>query len=140
MKSNKNDNNLEIDCPHCYEKNKINLSSEIKCKHCDKPLVGEKYTKPIMSALTAILLGLGGGFYLDDKFEADRYPISIEYDLINSCVSFYEKPLKEKDYRKKQNVCICTLKYTQEEIDYSEYKESENKFFDIFEEKVKECI
>ena len=40
MSENKN-NVLEVDCPHCYEENKINLSSTIKCKHCDEPLIGE---------------------------------------------------------------------------------------------------
>ena len=54
----KNDNNLEIECPHCSKENKINLSTEIKCKHCEKPLIGQKYRKPFMSAMTAFILGV----------------------------------------------------------------------------------
>ena len=67
--SENQDNILEIDCPYCYEENKINLSSTIKCKHCSEPLIGEKYSKPIISVMTAIILGIGSGIFLDEKFE-----------------------------------------------------------------------
>ncbi len=64
----KNDNNLEIECPHCSKENKINLSTEIKCKHCEKPLIGQKYRKPFMSAMTALILGAGGSYYINKQF------------------------------------------------------------------------
>ena len=136
-----NENNLEIECPHCFKDNSINLSSEIKCKKCKKPLIGEKYKKPIMSAMTAILLGVGGGIYLDEKFETDRYPIATEYNIIDSCLSSYdEEPLDRKHYKKKKQICICALKETESEIDFDEYIKHENKFLDIFEKKALSCI
>ena len=130
-------NILEIDCPHCLEENKINLSSEIKCKNCNESLIGEKYKKPIISVMTAIILGIGGGIYLDEKFETDRYPINIEYNIIHSCLSSYEEPLNERYYKNKKRTCVCALGKTENEIDFEEY---ENKFLDIFEDKAKECI
>jgi len=133
------DNVLEVDCPHCYEKNRIKLSSAIKCKHCNKPLIGEKYTKPLISTMTAIILGIGGGVFYE-KFETDRYPIAIEYSIVNSCMSSYEKPLISKYFSKKKNVCICALKETETEIDFHEYAKDKNKFLDVFGNKVGECI
>ena len=133
-------NILEIDSPHCFEENKINLSSEIKCKYCNEPLIGEKYTKPIISVMTAIILGIGGGIYLDGKFEIDRYSINTEYNIIHNCLSSYDEPLNERYYRIKKERCICALKKTENEIDFDEYDKNENKFLDIFEDKIKECI
>ena len=139
MSESKN-NILEIDCPHCYEENKINLSSAIKCKHCSKPLIGEKYSKPIISAMTAIILGIGGGIFLDETFETDRYPIYTEYNIINSCLTNDEEPLKEEYYKQKRDICICALRKTENELDYSDYKKDKNNFLNIFEKEAKECI
>jgi len=136
----KNDNNLDIECPHCSKENKINLSTEIKCKHCEKPLIGQKYRKPFMSAMTAFILGAGGTYYINEQFELNRYPLNIENGIINSCVSYYEQPLSHKDYRNKENICICALNKTQKEIDYSDYKNKQNTFLNIFEAKAMECI
>ena len=139
MSENKN-NILEIDCPHCFEENKINLSSAIKCKHCDKPLIGEKYSKPIISVMTAIILGIGGGIILDEKFETDRYPIIIEYSIIDSCLSSNKTPLRRGYYKNKRNICICALKKTESKLDYDDFKEDENNFLDIFENKARKCM
>jgi len=134
------DNNLEIECPHCSKENKINLSTKIKCKHCEKPLIGQKYRKPFMSAMTALILGAGGGYHINEQFQSNRYPLTVENGIINSCVSFYEQPLLHKDYKNKENICICALNKTQEEIDYSEYKKKQITFLNTFELKAKECM
>ncbi|MFY4842157.1 hypothetical protein ACOTWI_07490 [Aliarcobacter butzleri] len=135
-----NNNNLEIECSHCSKENKINLSTEIKCKHCKKPLIGQKYKKPFMPAITAIILGIGGGYYFNEKLDDNRYPLSVEYTLINSCVSNDERPLLRKNYNNKERICICALDKTQKEIDYSEYKKKQNTFMNIFEVKANECM
>ncbi|MCG3692502.1 hypothetical protein [Aliarcobacter butzleri] len=136
----KNDNNLKIECPHCSKENKINLSTEIKCKHCEKPLIGQKYRKTFMSAITAIILGIGGGYYFNEKLDDNRYPLGLEYALIKSCVSPDERPLLDKDFEKKENICICALNKTQKEIDYSEYKKKQSTYLNIFEVKANECM
>jgi hypothetical protein len=138
--SKKNDNTLEIACPYCDEENKINLSSAIKCKHCNEPLINEKYSKPIISVMTAVILGIGGGFFLDETFETDRYPVNVEYNIIDSCLSSYEEPLKRGYYKQKRNICICALKKTEQKIDYDDYKKDRNRFLDIFEEEANKCI
>jgi ribosomal protein L37AE/L43A len=115
---NKNDTSIDVECPHCFKENKINLSTEIKCKHCEKSLIGHKYRKPFMSAMTALIIGAGGTYYINEQFESNRYPINIEYAIINSCVSYSDRPLLRKDYRNKENICICALKKVQKEIDY----------------------
>lgn len=136
----KNDNNLEIECPHCSKENKINLSTEIKCKHCEKPLIGHKYRKQFMSAMTALILGAGGSYYINEQFESNRYPLNKEYSIIYDCVSYDKRPLLHKYYEEKENICICALNKTQKEIDYSDYKNKQNTFLNIFEANARECM
>lgn len=138
MSENK-DNILEVDCPHCYQENKINLQKAIKCKHCEKPLLGEKYTKPIVSVLTAMIFGLGSGIAIDESFETDRYPISVEHSIIENCISSYNKPLKKSYYKNKRNTCICALKKTEDILDYGDYKDDQYQFLNIFEQESKKC-
>jgi transcriptional regulator with GAF, ATPase, and Fis domain len=76
-------------------------------------LTGEKYSKSIGSMMIAIVLGTVGGVFLDKQFETNRYPINIEYNIINNCLSAYEKPLRREYYEKKRKVCICALKETE---------------------------
>lgn len=135
-----NDNSLEIECPHCFKENKINLSTEIKCKHCDKPLIGEKYRKPIISGMTAIIFGLSGGYYVNEWIDKERYPISVEYSIIEKCVSNYDKPIKKKIYGNKREVCICAMEKTEQELSYSEMKETTHDFINIFESKARGCM
>uniref|UniRef100_UPI0040473A1A hypothetical protein n=1 Tax=Aliarcobacter sp. TaxID=2321116 RepID=UPI0040473A1A len=135
-----NDNNLKIECPHCSKENEINLSTEIKCKHCEKPLIGHKYRKPFMSAITAFVLGAWDTNQINEQFESNRYPINFEYAIINSCVSDSEQPLLRKNYKYKEDICICALNKTQEEIDYSDYENKQNTFLNIFEAKARECM
>jgi hypothetical protein len=90
--------------------------------------------------MTAIILGAGGGVYLDRKIKTNRYPISVEYKIVHSCLSSYEKPLYARHYILKKQICVCALKETEDEIDFDEYKKDENRFLNIFENKAKECI
>jgi ribosomal protein S27E len=124
--SENKDNILEVECPKCFEENIINLSSTIKCKHCNEPLIGKKYSKPLISTMTAIIIGAGGGIFLDKKFETDRYPIHIEYNIIDSCLSSHEEPLYRKHYIKKRDICICSLRKTENELDYDDFKKDKN--------------
>ncbi|WP_419675588.1 hypothetical protein ACN2CX_07560 [Aliarcobacter butzleri] len=116
------------------------MSTEIKCKHCEKPLIGQKYKKTFMSAITAIILGIGGGYYFNEKLDDNRYPLGLEYALIKSCVSPDERPLLDKDFEKKENICICALNKTQKEIDYPKYKKKQSTYLNIFEVKAYECM
>jgi hypothetical protein len=90
--------------------------------------------------MTAVILGIGGGIFLDETFETDRYPVNVEYNIIDSCLSSYEEPLKRGYYKQKRNICICALKKTEQKIDYDDYKKDRNRFLDIFEEEANKCI
>ncbi len=136
---------LKIVCPNCEEENIIKLSSEIKCKKCEKDLTKWRYskiTKKVLGAGTAFILGVAPAYQIGKHMHSkDRYPVATEYSIVNSCVSEYSKPLRRTHIRQKKAICICALSHTMKEIDYDTYKESRNddKFFTVFREEANKC-
>lgn len=134
---------MKIECPKCFKENNLNLEAKVNCGHCKEEITGYTYTykKPLISATTALIIG-AGGFYAADRFVLadDRYPMTIEYSIINSCLNNDRKPVAYRIYDKKREVCICTLEKMMEDVSYNDFKESQDAFFKAFEGKVKECL
>jgi len=134
---------LEIVCPNCEEENTVKLSSEIKCKKCEKDLSTWKYgeiAKKVMCSGTAIAIGSISAYHIGKHIHSeDRYPIAVEYSIVKSCISNYPEPLRRIQIRQKKEVCVCALSKTIEKIDYDDYIKDEEKFLDIFEHKASEC-
>ena len=134
---------LEIICPNCEEENAIKLSSEIKCKKCEKDLTKWKYSKfrkPIIGAMTAIMIGTPAAYQIGKHMHSeDRYPVATEYSIVNSCISQYSEPLRRVYIKQKKVICVCALSNTMKSIDYEDYKKDQEKFLDIFEQKAAQC-
>lgn len=134
---------LEVICPNCDEENTIKLSSEIKCKKCEEDLTKSKYSKfkkPIIGAMTAIMIGTPAAYQIGKHMHSeDRYPVATEYSIVNSCVSQYSKPLRKIYINHKKAICVCALSKTMKKIDYDEYKKDQEKFIDMFERKAIQC-
>lgn len=134
---------IEITCGNCSKDNTIKLSNELNCKHCEDEITGKKYIKKpwiLIPTTIAVLSGVAGGVYIDEKIETDRYPMSIEHSLLENCISSYEKPLRNSHIRKKKKVCVCALEDTIKEVSYGEYKDSKNLFTRVYELKANDCL
>ena len=132
--SEESKNTLEIECPHCLEENKINLSKEIKCKHCEKPLIGEKYKKPLITAFTAILIGSGMGITTDAYLNINRASVKTEYKMMKTCIDY-----KGNSKRVRDN-CACTVESMLGVIDAQRARlYGESKLYRILDEKYEEC-
>ena len=134
---------LKIICPNCEEENIIKLSSEIKCKKCEKDLTKWRYskiTKKVLGAGTAFILGVAPAYEIGKHIHSEnRYPIATEYSIVHSCISSYSTPLKRVQIKNKKAICICALSKTMKKIDYDDFKEDQEKFIDIFEQKAAQC-
>lgn len=109
-----------------------------------------------LSALPAFTVGAVAGHHIDDiiekyNLEIDRYPVAVEYNIINNCLSNYEEPLSHSMYGNKQDICICSLEATELEYDYASYKlekvsfnvydvHHEYEFLNLFEKNAEECM
>lgn len=99
----------------------------------------------VVSILMALTLGGVAGHHIDDIVEkydlqVNRYPIEIEYEIINNCISNYEKPLARKIYLYKKEICTCALGKIELYYSYSSYQKDYNTFLEIFEVKANECM
>ena len=61
----------------------------------------------------------------------------MEYTIVHSYLTSDEKPLQTPNYKIKTKICSCALEKTESEVDFTEYQKDENKFLNIFENKVK---
>ena len=134
---------LEIRCPHCLEDTEVNLAEAACCKHCKKTLIKTKFIKPIMNAgsafAIAMVVGLGGGSYLDDYFERERYPIAQEYSIIERSISSDRTPVSKYWFLTKKKICIEALKETQKEISYQDYEDNPSAFMNEYERQLRKA-
>jgi hypothetical protein len=134
---------LKITCPNCEEENIIKLSSEIKCKKCEKDLTKWRYskiTKKVLGAGTAFILGVAPAYEIGKHMHSeDRYPIATEYSIVHSCISSHSSPLQRVHIKNKKTICICALSKTMKKIDYDDFTKDQEKFLDIFEQKAAQC-
>jgi 20S proteasome alpha/beta subunit len=131
---------MQIECPSCHQNNEIEYAKNIKCGSCQKTLAGHFYkraSKPFLS--TAIVVGITafGGYSLLSEDNSDRYPIAVEYELINSCSNLSYGALSRKSAATKQNMCICALKETMSEISY--HKIDNSNFSNSFSNNLQNC-
>ena len=99
----------------------------------------------VVSILMALTLGGVAGHHIDDIVEkydlqVNRYPIKIEYEIINNCISNDGKPIAREIYLYKKEICTCALGKTELYYSYSSYQKDYNTFLEIFEVKANECM
>ncbi len=82
---------------------------------------------------TAAIIGVGSGIALDEVFETDRYPINVEYSIIDNCISAYDAPLKVRVFNSKKHICECALEKTEQKVSYDDYKNNQSVFLNEFE-------
>jgi len=134
---------MQIECPSCSKENNIEFGENILCSECKKSFAGhyyKKFKKPLISASTALFIGIFGTYKADRiLFEDQRYPLNVEYELIDSCVNSSRMPMNAYRHANKTKVCICALEKTMEDISYKELKKSESKFLTRFRERISSC-
>lgn len=137
------ENKIEIVCSKCSKDNTVKLSDKLHCKHCEEEITAKKYIKKpwiLIPTTVAVLSGIAGGVYIDEEIETDRFPMAVEHSLIESCIAIDEKPLRRVEIRKKKEICVCALKNTIEEVEYSVYKDNKNLFILSFGKYANECM
>jgi hypothetical protein len=134
---------MNIECPSCKEDNKIEFAKNIICHKCKKSFAGQsykKFKKPFISATTALIIGAYGTYKADKMlFEDQRYPLKVEYELVDSCINSSRTSLNYSQQVDKTKVCVCALEKTVEKISYKEMIESESEFLTRFRLNIASC-
>jgi len=123
----------------CGDKAEVGATVEFQCKTCESII--EKFTikKPLKAAGIAAILAYGGSQFIDYAITDNRYPLDVEYSILEACSSSYKEPLSYSSYGSKKKLCLCALEYTMNEISYVRYKVDEKGFLNAFEENAKSC-
>jgi len=134
---------MQIECPSCSTDNKIEFGENIVCSKCKESFAGHSYKnfkKPLVSTTTALLIGAFGTYKVDQIFfEDQRYPLSIEYELVDACVNSSRALLNSFQYADKTQICICALNKTMEVISYKELNKNESEFLTHFRSSIASC-
>jgi hypothetical protein len=123
---------MKITCPKCQKDNEIVVKNGTKCLHCNKPLDGYTFIKPLIPAFLLIALTVGGTRTVEHFTDGNRYPAKIEYALIDQCISSYDDPIRFSALIKKRESCISALEETQQDFSYSDFKNDQAKFMRKF--------
>ncbi|HCM0830565.1 hypothetical protein HJ170_22540 [Vibrio parahaemolyticus] len=131
---------MKIVCPSCSHSNELEYSEHIKCTECEKSFKGTKF---ISSSFLGDLLGWGvligvgaGGYYIGAE---DRYPVSVEYAIVDTCITGSSSRITATQLSKKRSICSCALERTMNDVSYDEYSNDKNVFKKAFLSNVKEC-
>lgn len=134
---------MQIICPHCSSENKIEYGENIVCGECKKTLSGHTYKrfkKPLISATSALLIGAYGAHKIDKEFIEDaRYPVGVEYELIDSCVNSSRNFMNSEWRVDKAKICVCALEKTMNDISFKDMKKSESAFLTRFRSSITAC-
>lgn len=79
-----------------------------------------------------IALTFGGSRTYEHFTKQNRYPVEIEYAIIDQCISSYDEPIKYSNLKNKRKLCINALEQTQKDFSYSDFKKDKKGFIDKF--------
>jgi hypothetical protein len=77
-------------------------------------------------------MGAGGTQAYKHITEHPRYPVKIEYALIDKCISSYDAPLSRTSFKKKRDACINAVEEIQNEVPFSEFERDQKVFMEVF--------
>ncbi|TFH93605.1 hypothetical protein [Vibrio ouci] len=131
---------MKIECPHCQKDNEIEFAENISCSECEKSFKGFKFSKrKLISASAALVVGTIGGYKVNAALEETRYPLAVEYAIIDSCVNSSSNMVSSSWYESKREICLCALGKTIDQVSYSTYKSEQASFIRVFKQSANTC-
>lgn len=123
----------------CGEESNVGATVEFQCKRCSSIIERFEVKKPLKAAGVAALLAYGGSQFIDYAISDNRYPLSIEHEVMEACISNYQKPVSYYIHNKKRDICLCAMEDTMNEISYVRYKIDNEGFLSAFKDNVSSC-
>lgn len=123
----------------CGDKAEIEATVKFHCKNCSTHIENFTIKKPLKAAGLAAILAYGGSQFIDYAITDNRYPLSVESEILNACTNSYQEPVSFRVHGKRRDVCLCALEDTMNEISYIRYKVNEKAFLKAFNSRAKAC-
>jgi len=138
----------KLKCKCSKEKKLSSADIIISCTGCSNNIWSGKVSRYSKVVTLIITLTFGAGYYTEYSLsEESRYPLEMEYEILNACINSDPTSFINTDYTKKQELCICMLNYATNEtpfeapiIDGKENLEFSSAFAKSFREGKYECL
>ena len=133
---------MKIKCPTCDKNSKIEYSEHINCTHCGSSFSGYSFRKfkiPVAVAITSSMIGFAANERVEELWEDQRYPLSVEYELVNLCVNQSQSLMSNTWHANKTKICICAMERTMNDVTLSELEENESRFVTRLRSNIKSC-
>ena len=111
----------------------------IYCENCSSILFKEVIKHPYKIAALLFILTYGVSQFIDYAITDNRYPLDIEYALLDACTNSNSELSSKFEYVSKRNICLCALEDTMNEVSYVLYEIDENSFFHAFKKYIEKC-
>ena len=132
---------LSINCPSCSAVNELEQHGNIACEKCENPITGHKYgAKGALPAVLAFTVGFTGYGLIDRNFlDTKRYPLELEYAMVNACTNGDISALPRGLYESKQEICLCAVGKTVKALPYNELDERKSELKTLLSVSAREC-
>lgn len=124
----------------CGENTKLGATVQFHCQTCSTVTNKFSVKNPLKAAAIATVLAFGGSQLIGKAVTANRYPLSTEYNLLDSCINSSTRALTGDQYKEKKDICLCALEDTMNEISLPTYwLKDEDYFLDALAKNVIKC-
>ncbi|MBG2876680.1 hypothetical protein I4902_04180 [Proteus alimentorum] len=125
--------------------NEVDQCGDIQCHSCHGSFKEFSFVKKsIISITTALVIGTGGGVFYNkvktNEYLDPRYPVGIEYSIIDTCVSGSEIGMSYHKRLEKRKICICALEKSQPDLPYSEYRKDRSQINVLMNKNIYGCL
>ena len=117
----------------------IGATIKFHCKTCANVIQNVSIKKPFKAAGMGAIIAYASSQFIDYAISDNRYPLNVEYAVIEACTSSYKEPLSYQKYASKKELCLCAFQDTMNEISYARYLVNEKGFLKAFENNTKSC-
>lgn len=93
-----------------------------------------------MSGGAILVIGLVSGQVADFVLFDNRYPMHVEYSIVDACANSNPELVSKNIYIDRRNVCLCAMQDTMNEISYIRYKADKESFLSAFRKNSNECM
>lgn len=125
----------------CCGCNDAEIGATIKfhCTACANVIQRISIKKPFKAAGMGAIIAFASSQFIEYAVTDNRYPLDVEYAVIEACTSSDKKPLPYAKYVSKKEQCLCAFQETMNEISYVRYLVNEKGFLQAFKNNAKSC-
>ncbi|PVZ68165.1 hypothetical protein [Pelagibaculum spongiae] len=100
----------------------------------------EKLTvSPLMATLLLVVIGFGASQYITASQTTQRYPLHLEYQMMQQCMIGQFGMLAAGSFVENQSACVCALRKSTQQVAFNRYNINPDGFYQQIEKNLARC-